>query len=123
MSIHKNNDRVAVVIRNLFFLNAAIWLMIAILTITRPASWMMTHVDVRWLFGALNAANALVFLGLGLLIHRDRKLLFFLALVFLLVNIVLSMTDQFGTLDLITMLVDVALFILLIFKRRFFTGA
>lgn len=53
----------------------------------------------------------------GLIVGKRSRWAFLFALVVLSVNIVLTVTDQFGLIDLITMLIDLAILGLLFFDR------
>ena len=96
----------------LFFLNAAIWIALGItslLNVARGSTSIMTAIVIGILmFG--NAA-AMVVSGFGLGKWRG---FYYLALAVLLVNIVLTFTDQVGLLDILTFVLDLALLVLLI---------
>jgi len=66
-------------------------------------------------------ANAAAMLAAGLLIHRRNAALYFTALLILVVNILLTFTDQFGLIDFITLLVDLILVLILLSARKEFT--
>ena len=103
----------------LFIINTLTWLGIGIATFLRASdnrsddSSIMMIVIAILMFG--NAA-AMLWNAWGL--GKRRRLFYYCALVILAVNILLTVTDQFGLLDLITLLVDAALFILLIVDRK-----
>ena len=96
----------------LFFLNAAIWVILGITSLLRvsrsPTSIMTAIVIGILMFGN---AGAMVVSGFGLGKWRG---FYYLALAVLLVNIVLTFTDQVGLLDILTFVLDLALLVLLI---------
>lgn len=97
--------------RALFLLNAVIWVLLAAATLLRSAN------GLAWGLALLMLANAGVMLWAGRGIGRRQKRFYYLALAVLAVNIVLTVTDQFGALDLSTLVIDVLLFALLIVTR------
>jgi hypothetical protein len=99
--------------RVLFFLDAAIWVALGITSLLRvslgPTSIMTAIIIGIMMFGN---AGAMVVSGIGL--GTKRRGFYYLALAVLLVNIVLTFTDQVGLLDILTFLLDLALLVLLI---------
>jgi hypothetical protein len=97
----------------LFFLDAAIWVALGITSLLRvsrgPTSIMTAIIIGIMMFGN---AGAMVVCGVGL--GTKRLGFYYLALAVLLVNIVLTFTDQVGLLDILTFLLDLALLVLLI---------
>ena len=67
----------------------------------------------------LMVINAAILYWLGWGIAR-RRVFFYFGIGYLLLNILLTITDQFGLLDLLTMLIDIVLVILLIAKHKIF---
>jgi uncharacterized membrane protein YkvI len=96
----------------LFFLDAAIWIALGItslLNVARGSTSIMTAIVIGVLM--FGNAGAMVVSGFGLGKWRG---FYYLALAVLLVNIVLTFTDQVGLLDILTFLLDLALLMLLI---------
>ena len=62
--------------------------------------------------------NAAVMLWSGVAIGKRQKRFHALALAVLVINIVLTFTDQFGLFDLLTLLIDVALLGILLASAR-----
>lgn len=93
--------------RSLFYVNAATWLGLAVVSLLRlsgrsgPA---LTPLIVATLMAGNAAAMALA----GILLGRPRKHWYLAALALLAVNILLTFTDQFGLLDFLTLIVDLA---------------
>jgi hypothetical protein len=107
--------------QGLFFLNAAIWLVLGIVSLVRlggsETGAVTALVVVVLMFGNAGA------MALSGALLPGRRLLFYLfALVLLAVNIALTFTDQVGTLDWITFAVDLVLVGILIAAREQFYG-
>lgn len=102
----------------LFFLNTAIWAVLGIFTIARLPNHSSEEVFAAWIVAMLMFGNAAAMLISGLVVARPGKLGYAFALTVLVVNILLTFTDQVGTLDLLTLLIDLVLLILLIYSRR-----
>lgn len=62
----------------------------------------------------------MIFSGWG--IGRTQKGLYFLAIAVLIVNIILTITDEFGILDLVTLIIDLVLLGILLAIRNQYTG-
>jgi hypothetical protein len=56
-------------------------------------------------------------IGLGFAIGKGKKRLFYLAIAVLVINIILTVIDEFGIFDFATLLIDVVLLALLIVTR------
>ncbi len=102
----------------LFFLNAVIWLILGIVSLLRlsrggPIPVVAALVIAILMFGN---AGAMGISGIGL--GTQRRGFYYLALAVLLVNIVLTFTDQVGVLDFLTLALDLALLGLLIATRK-----
>jgi uncharacterized membrane protein (DUF2068 family) len=107
-----------IVARAMFFLNAAIWILFSILTLRR------THGSTAWIVAILMAGNAGAMLLAGWGIGKRQKWFYYLGIAVLAVNIVLTVTDEFGLFDLITLLIDVILLVLLLATRsRYSSGS
>ena len=111
--------RPVILAQRIFYLNAAIWLVFGILGIIRLSkndnpSITLTVVAIL-LFGNV---GAMLVSGLGLAKRNKRFYLFALAV--LIVNILLTFTDQFGFFDFLTLLLDLGLLWLLIPTRKLY---
>ena len=69
------------------------------------------------------AANAAAMLAAGIVIGRKKQQYYYFALALLTVNIILTFTDQFGFLDLVTLLIDLALILFLLIAKKDFIGS
>jgi hypothetical protein len=97
----------------LFAVNAAFWIVLGVLTLFRATD----RTSMVWLLAILMFANAGVMLWLGWVLGKQRKLFYYLAIAVLAVNILLSVTDEFGLTDLVALLIDAVLLVLLIVTR------
>ncbi len=102
----------------LFFLNAVIWAVIGIVSLTRLGSTPSDQPATALILSILMFGNAAAMLGCGWAIGRQKKLYIYLAMIVLIVNLSLTVTDQFGLWDLITMLIDLVLLVLLVLLRN-----
>ena len=111
------------VAQGLFCLNGAIWLLLSVVSVVRLVTRDAVETWMFWVFGiiaVLMVGNASAMILAGWLLARRQKQIYIFALLLLLVNIVLSFTDQFGLLDLLTVLLDIAILLLLLVKARSF---
>ena len=101
--------------RALLFFNAAVWIFFGILSFTKAADGGTT---VRWMISMLMIANAVVMVGLGALIVSRRSWIFSATTLYMAVNIVLTITDQFGLVDALILLLNLCILGVLIFTRH-----
>ena len=101
--------------RWLFLLNAAVWMVFAVLGFVRAGAgagnWRLVQ-------SMLMLVNAVVMAWFGLQIDNGRAWVFFLAITYLALNVVLSITDQFGWFDALILLLNLALLGLLFVTRQ-----
>lgn len=111
-------DRLIRLAQRLFYLNGLVWLILGLVSVLRlsnagnPPSGTLLVVAVL-MFGNV---GAMVLSGLGLTRRTIWTYLFAVAV--LLVNIVLTVTDQFGLLDLLTLALDLFLLVVLFLIRK-----
>ena len=99
----------------MFFLNALVWLVFSLLSFVRASA---TSNELRWMLSVLMLINAGLMFGFGYLIVKGQPWTFFLAILYVAVNVVLSITDQFGWLDFLIMLFNLVLLGLLFVTRQ-----
>lgn len=73
-------------------------------------------------YGVLMLADSAAMLVCGLLMERPRKSIFWLAAGVLGVNILLTIADQFGMIDLLFLLLNIITLVMLIKSRREFVA-
>lgn len=59
----------------------------------------------------------------GIVIGKPNRLFYFFGVMVLAINIILTVTDQFGVLDLITLVIDMVILGLLIATRSYYLVA
>jgi hypothetical protein len=102
--------------RYLFFLNAAVWLVFGILSLLLRA--LDNGSLARWVITVMMLANAAVMLWFGVKIVAGQNWVFFLAILYMALNVVLSITDQFGWIDALILLLNLCLLGLLFLTRH-----
>ena len=105
----------------LFFLNTLIWIFFMILFLSDQAS--PGDPVSSWVIPTLMAGNALAMLACGVGLRKRNRLFYYLALVVIGVNLLLTVTDQVGLFDYITLLIDLVILVLLVAARGAFTPA
>lgn len=109
-----------VVIRWLFVLLGVIWFLLGVGSVLRVYTTSTNIAGIGWIIASLMFVNSAVLFLIGWGINRGNKLYFYLALIVLAGNIILTVTDEFGLLDMITLVVDNVLLILLLVTRAEF---
>jgi hypothetical protein len=106
--------------RILFYLNALIWLVFGVISLYRLGSGESAYVLTMLVVAVLMFGNVAAMLVAGFVLKWPRKWSFWLATAVLLINIVLTFTDQVGLADLATLLLDLVILSLLIVSREWF---
>ena len=104
------------VTRSLFFLTAVILVVLSVLSFLR--SFMGTDLWIYIVYSILMAVDAACMFVCGLFLNRKIKLLFWFAVTVLGLNILLTIFDQFGLVDLLFVLLNIATLTSLIVFRR-----
>lgn len=110
----KQGEKMQKTTQVLFFVNAAVWLVFGVLGFFRVTGMS----NLRLILSILMVANAAVMFGFGLLILRGHPKIYFLAILYVAVNVVLSITDQFGWIDALTLLLNLILLGMLFVTRQ-----
>jgi hypothetical protein len=103
----------------LFILNAAIWVSFLVLFISDQV--MPGSAVLDWVIPILMAGNALAMLACGIGLRNRSRFFYYLSLAVIGVNILLTVTDQVGLFDYITLLLDLVILTLLVASRKGFT--
>ena len=103
--------------QGLFFLDALIWLGVGLYTLWGMAGRYSGQITV-YVIGILMLGNVGAMLLSGFLLGRQNKWFFYFAILVLVINIILTVTDQFGIFDFITLIIDLVLFGILISIRK-----
>ena len=115
-----SKQRVQIILTQvLFFLNAAIWVFFLILFLSDQVTPGSAVSD--WVIPILMAGNALAMLACGIGLRKRSRFIYYLSLAVIGVNILLTVTDQVGLFDYITLLLDLVILTLLIASRNGFT--
>ena len=93
--------------RILFFVNALFWLILGILSLSFRA--FDDGSLARWVITVLMLINGLVMIWFGIMIISGGSLVFTLAILYMSLNVVLSITDQFGWVDALILLLNLCL--------------
>jgi hypothetical protein len=99
----------------LFFVNAAIWFLFGAMNLVRV---METGSAVRWILTAMMIVNAAILVWFGVDITDEQTQLFPVAILYTALNAVLSITDQFGWIDFLVLLLNLCLLGLLFVIRH-----
>jgi hypothetical protein len=99
----------------LFFANAIVWFLFGIISLIRVIE---VSSGIRWILTIMMIANAAVLVWFGITIVEGLTQVFFLAIVYTALNIVLSITDQFGWVDFLVLLLNLCLLVLLFVTRH-----
>ena len=108
--------------RMLFYANAAIWMPLAAITVRRASGGSPEQRMTGIVLTVLMVGNALALVLSGLGLKRRSRWFWLFALAVVVVNFVLTWTDQVGWLDVLTGAIDVVLLLLLVVVRKEYWG-
>jgi hypothetical protein len=103
-----------------FYLIALFWVVLGFDSLIRIQNNPANQPQISLVIAFLMFANAAALLICGLGIASGKSWFYLLAIAVLAVNILLTVTDQFGIIDLLTLLLDLSLLTLLLVKRYLF---
>lgn len=92
--------------RAVFFINALVWLVFGLLSLFLALE---VGTATRWIYSLLMVANAAVLFWFGRTIASGRNSIFFIAILYIALNVILSITDQFGMVDALILLLNLCL--------------
>ncbi|MDD5342551.1 MAG: hypothetical protein PHI73_04445 [Patescibacteria group bacterium] len=99
-----------------FYLIAAFWIAFGVM-------WLFQESDYRWFYFTGALSNAIMLAILTYLMSRGRKWAYWLLVILLALNIILTITDQIGWFDLAYLVPAVAAFILILKVKKEVTTA
>ena len=107
------------VAQGLFFLNAAIWLLFGAVSLLRMAN-NSSQIVAALIISVLMLGNVGAMLMAGVGIGKRNQWFYYFGLAVLAINIILTITDEFGVFDLITLILDLVLVGLLIAMKSYY---
>jgi lysylphosphatidylglycerol synthetase-like protein (DUF2156 family) len=101
----------------LILVNAAFWLIWGLGFAFRPSSM---PEGLKWIMVFLAIGSSVILAALAHFLKRRNRLAYYASLAFLAVIAVLSLTDEFGWLDLVSLLISLVPIGLLLKDRRWY---
>jgi hypothetical protein len=101
-------------------IDAAIWLIFAILLLSGVFSMGVLPIALRWIMLALALIAAVVLFVLVILLRKHNSIAYYLTLVVLTGLVLLTFMDQVGILDLIYAVIALTPLVLLLVCRRWY---
>ncbi|HQJ51002.1 MAG TPA: hypothetical protein PKW05_04405 [Anaerolineae bacterium] len=108
--------------RILFYANAAIWMPLAAITVVRAAGGTREERITGMVLTVLMFGNAVAMVLSALGLARRSRWFYLFAVAVVVVNLLLTWTDQVGWLDVVTGVLDLVLLGLLVVVRREYWG-
>lgn len=114
--MNKKEERMTRSIQGLLLLDMIVWLVLAGMTLFEQAPAASDIVNYQQYLGLLMIGNALIFGIFAFYYPKPRFRM--MAVVWLMVNIVLTFTDQFGLYDILTLVLDVLIVVLILIQKK-----
>jgi hypothetical protein len=105
-------DHLPKILRRLFFFSAAAWVAFGIAGLVRLGIWTGPRLTVMLVVSFLMFGNSIGMAWFGWMIGREPTRYLRLATLFVFLNLVLSLTDEFGLYDFISLVFYLVLFTL-----------
>ena len=106
-----------------FVILGVIWLVFGVYSLFKITGGSTSQSNFAWIITGLMFINGAVLIWIGWGFREARRNYFFLALLVLGGNILLTITDEFGIFDLVTLLIAISLFMLLLLTRSKYLSA
>ena len=106
------------IIQMLFYLNCAIWSGLGVVSLVKISSEQAVPGFIQGIIAALMFGNAGAMILAGWGLSQRGRWFYTLTLAVIMVNIILTFTDQVGIIDWITLGIDLVLLILLLYLRK-----
>ena len=106
--------------RSLFFALGVFWIVLGVVSVARILLGPVASSMTAWLVAGLMFPNAAILFWLGWGIGRRSRSFWYLGVLYLAAVIVLTITDQFGILDLAVLIVQALLLSLLLGTRKIY---
>ena len=119
----ENPPRSVIAVLALILLIAGFWLVFAMIAALGLLPGLLTTGPGRWVMAGLAIGAALVLGILFFLLRMQKKWAFYASLLVLTVISVLSISDQVGLLDWISLIVSLAAIGMLLISRSWYLGA
>lgn len=103
-----------------FWVLAAVWVVLGIISLVSLFTGEGDPEMYMWVVMGLIFANALVMVWLGWGIGGQSRCIFYQAVAYMVVNIILTITDDFGLADLIYLILSIGLLGLLLATSRYY---
>ncbi len=103
-----------------FVLVAVIWFILGVVSLIRLQSNSAVPMMTASIIAIMMFGNAAALLVCAWGVTTGKQWGYLLAIAVLLINILLTFTDQVGLMDLLTVLIDIGLLLLLVIKRAVF---
>lgn len=117
-----DTDKLIQISKWMFWLNTAVWLTFGIWSMVRIGNGAPGGVMTLWIIAILMLGNVAAFLWCSWAVQKQASWYRFTIITVLAANILLTLTDQFGLFDFLTLLLDLVLLalVLLLHQRRGF---
>lgn len=104
----------------LILVNGVFWLLFAIVAAAGRLPGILAASPMKWIMAILALSVSVVLGILALLLQKRKKFAFYSIVLALPIIAVLSITDEVGVLDILTLAISLAAFILIISNRSWY---
>jgi hypothetical protein len=104
----------------IIMINAAFWLIYTFIMAFGGVSSIASASTVKWVMAILALSSSVALAGITFFLARRNRLAFFFGVVLLTIIAILSITDEFGILDLFSLLVSIVPLGLMIRDRAWY---
>ena len=116
----KNLTKSVSITITLITLNAVFWFIYAVIMFFGDSRSTIMPNAVSWVFSILALGSSVILIGLAIFLKRRKRFAFYLGLPTLAIIAVLSVTDEFGLLDLFSLFISLTPLVLMLKDRDWY---
>jgi hypothetical protein len=106
------NNIILQILKSLLIIFCIFWIVLGIIFITK----IQIHTLQNWIIMVLMMLNGICFAVFAYLIRKKALFIYIILVLFILINTMLTVTDQLGIVDWITLLFNIIILVLSIFR-------
>ena len=115
---YQQEGKISMIVARWGFISlGVIWFVFGVYSLIRITGGSSSLSNFGWIIAGLMFINGAVLIWIGRRLREARRFYFYLALLVLVGNILLTITDEFGIFDLVTLMIAISLLILLLVTR------
>lgn len=109
-------------VKQMFYINSFFWIVLAFISFFPGREYLWRGINIYRVYSLMMIANAGVFWILGRLLEKKSKKIYLFSLGYLVLNIILTFTDQVGLADLLIFVWNLIMLALLVRNKKIWSA-